>query len=133
MTMDFTRPLGGVQGAKRESLESFDENEELTMELTTVLGGIKAAQKEQAPQVERPRTPRESLSPAKHNKQANTTPKDQDRFRSVEDFGATKLPASIVLKPVFANRCTNSIFVSAGMLVFSFCRPSRGPTSIILT
>lgn len=48
-------------------------------------------------------------------------------------FGATKEPASIVLSPVLASLCTSSIFVSAGMLVFSFCKPSLGPTSIIRT
>jgi len=48
-------------------------------------------------------------------------------------FGATNEPASIVCKPVFANRLTSSIFVSAGILLFSFCKPSLGPTSIIRT
>ena len=48
-------------------------------------------------------------------------------------FGATNDPASIVCKPVDANRLTSSILVSAGMLLFSFCSPSRGPTSMIRT
>lgn len=101
MTMDFTRPMGGIQAGKRQSLESFDENEELTMELTTVLGGIKAAQKADAQQVselERPKTPRESLSPAKIEQDVNTTPKDQDRFRAVEDSGPKKLLTPILQK-----------------------------------
>jgi hypothetical protein len=35
--------------------------------------------------------------------------------------------------PVAASRLTSSILVSTGMLVFSFCRPSRGPTSTMRT
>lgn len=48
-------------------------------------------------------------------------------------FGCTNEPASIVFRPVLARRFTNSILVSAGILVFSFCRPSLGPTSTIRT
>ena len=101
MTMDFTRPMSGIQAGKRQSLDSFDENEELTMELTTVLGGIKAAQKadaELASELDRPKTPRESLSPAKINAEVNTTPKDQDRFRAVNDSGPKKLLTPILQK-----------------------------------
>lgn len=39
----------------------------------------------------------------------------------------------MMFNPLFANLLTNSILVSAGMLVFSFCSPSRGPTSTIRT
>lgn len=35
--------------------------------------------------------------------------------------------------PVFANLSTSSIFVAKGIDFFSFCRPSLGPTSTILT
>lgn len=101
MTMDFTRPMGGIQAGKRQSLESLDENEELTMELTTVLGGIKAAQKSGTQEVlepERPKTPRESLSPTKIIAEVNTTPKDQDRFRGVEDSGPKKLLTPLLQK-----------------------------------
>lgn len=48
-------------------------------------------------------------------------------------FGATKEPASMVVRPVRASLLTKSIFVSAGMLLFSFWSPSLGPTSMILT
>lgn len=37
----------------------------------------------------------------------------------------------MILRPLFASLLTSSIFVSADMLVFSFCSPSRGPTSTI--
>ena len=48
-------------------------------------------------------------------------------------FGDTNEPASIVESPVLARRWMSSILVASGMVVFSFCRPSRGPTSTILT
>ena len=48
-------------------------------------------------------------------------------------LGATNDPASIVFRPVRANLRISSIFVSAGMLCFSFCNPSLGPTSTIRT
>lgn len=35
--------------------------------------------------------------------------------------------------PVFANRSINSILVASEMVFFSFCSPSRAPTSTILT
>jgi hypothetical protein len=35
--------------------------------------------------------------------------------------------------PVFASLRINSSFVSRGIVLFSFCRPSLGPTSTILT
>ena len=48
-------------------------------------------------------------------------------------FGCEKDPASMVSTPVPASLLTSSILVAAGILVFSFCSPSLGPTSIILT
>jgi hypothetical protein len=37
------------------------------------------------------------------------------------------------VRPVFANRSIKSIFIDRGIGFFSFCSPSRGPTSTILT
>src|SRR5471032_3477284 len=48
-------------------------------------------------------------------------------------FGDTNDAASMLAKPALVRRSTSSIFTSAGTLSFSFCRPSRGPTSTILT
>src|SRR5471032_344892 len=48
-------------------------------------------------------------------------------------FGDTNDAASMLAKPALLKRSTSSIFTSAGTLSFSFCRPSRGPTSTILT
>jgi hypothetical protein len=48
-------------------------------------------------------------------------------------FGETKEPASIVVNPVFASLSTSSIFVARGIVCFSFCNPSRGPTSTMRT
>lgn len=47
--------------------------------------------------------------------------------------GLTKLVASITGNLVALSKLINWIFVSAGTNDFSFCRPSRGPTSTILT
>jgi hypothetical protein len=55
---------------------------------------------------------------------------NEDKITCGTHFGDTKLPASISLKPVCASLSINSIFVFNGMTVFSFCNPSRGPTSI---
>jgi len=44
-------------------------------------------------------------------------------------FAGTNEPASMCVTPVFANRLTSSIFVCNGIDFFSFCKPSRGPTS----
>src|SRR5471032_2985538 len=48
-------------------------------------------------------------------------------------FGDTKDAASMLAKPALDKRFTSSILISAGTFSFSFCRPSRGPTSTILT
>ena len=48
-------------------------------------------------------------------------------------FGETNEPASMVDSPVFARRSISSSLVARGMAIFSFCRPSRGPTSTSLT
>src|SRR3990167_1593637 len=44
-------------------------------------------------------------------------------------FGLTKLVTSISFRPASCKRCTSSILTAAGTGCFSFCRPSRGPTS----
>ena len=44
-------------------------------------------------------------------------------------FAGTKDVVSIVCRPAASRRRMNSTFVAAGTTVFSFCRPSRGPTS----
>ena len=44
-------------------------------------------------------------------------------------FAGTKEPASMCVTPVLASRLMSSILVCSGMDFFSFCRPSRGPTS----
>lgn len=48
-------------------------------------------------------------------------------------FAGTKDPASMVVTPVFANFSMSCSFVSSGIDFFSFCRPSRGPTSTMRT
>lgn len=48
-------------------------------------------------------------------------------------FGWTKLVASRVVSPAPASRRRNSSFVSRPTTVCSFCSPSRGPTSQIVT
>jgi len=48
-------------------------------------------------------------------------------------FGDTKLVASTTDKPAATNLCISCIFTDVGTLPFSFCRPSRGPTSTIFT
>lgn len=42
------------------------------------------------------------------------------------------LVTSIDVNPDADSLLMNSIFVEAGTIVFSFCNPSRGPTSTIL-
>ena len=99
-TMEFTQAVGGIRQAGRpdQTASSFDENEELTMELTTVLGGIRAAEHEASDQ--RPVTP-QSRSPPKSA--ANTTPKDQERFKDAPDSGPKKL-----LTPMFEKQILRS-------------------------
>src|SRR5665647_395042 len=48
-------------------------------------------------------------------------------------LGDTKLVTSISFKPASCSRCTSPILTAAGTACFSFCRPSRGPTSTNLT
>src|SRR5690606_15697919 len=48
-------------------------------------------------------------------------------------FGCTKLVASTVVSPASASLSRNSNFTSTGTVVRSFCKPSRGPTSQIVT
>src|SRR5690606_27685357 len=48
-------------------------------------------------------------------------------------FGLTKLVASMLCRPVAERRSINSILAAVGTIVFSFCRPSRAPTSTIRT
>src|SRR5579862_4268436 len=47
--------------------------------------------------------------------------------------GFTKLDTSTVLRPASRSRRTNSALTRAATIVASFCRPSRGPTSQIVT
>lgn len=48
-------------------------------------------------------------------------------------FGDTKLVVSIVFSPVFESLFIMLILSIAGRRVFSFCKPSLGPTSTNLT
>src|SRR6188508_376656 len=48
-------------------------------------------------------------------------------------FGLTKLVTSIWLTPASCRRCTSSIFCAVVTGAFSFCSPSRGPTSTSVT
>lgn len=92
-TMEFTRAVGSIQPAISNKDDSLVENEELSMELTRVLGGIRPS-KGAAPAESRPETPQQPQSPVR--KAANTTPKEQARFKDTPDLGAKQL-----LTPVF--------------------------------
>ena len=48
-------------------------------------------------------------------------------------FGLTKLVASMLDRPVAVSRSISAILSAVATISFSFCRPSRGPTSTILT
>ena len=48
-------------------------------------------------------------------------------------FGLTKLVTSISRRPAACRRCTSSILAAAATGCFSFCSPSRGPTSTSVT
>src|SRR3954470_14227520 len=48
-------------------------------------------------------------------------------------FGLTKLVTSISRTPAGGSRCTSSILTAASTVCFSFCSPSRGPTSTRVT
>ena len=48
-------------------------------------------------------------------------------------FGETNDAASMLVKPARDRRSTSSILTAADTASFSFCSPSRGPTSTILT
>nr|OQO25748.1 hypothetical protein B0A51_08660 [Rachicladosporium sp. CCFEE 5018] len=120
MTMDFTRPMGGLQASKRQSTDSFDENEELTMELTTVLGGIKAAQRHADAT---PSTPLDEEPPRELTAAVNTTPKDQERFRDVEDTGPVKLLTPILKKQAKGDRLS----AKARRASFSAEEPPKEP------
>lgn len=48
-------------------------------------------------------------------------------------FGDTKLVASTTGSPLETSNLISSTFTSVGIIVFSFCSPSLGPTSTILT
>ena len=104
-TMDFTQAVGSIKPAAAAPTEhtasSFDENEELTMELTTVLGGIRAGIEGAPPQSPHPTTPQKAVSPVRDA--ANTTPKDQERFRDAPDSGPKKL-----LTPIFQKQSSRS-------------------------
>src|SRR5215831_7938925 len=48
-------------------------------------------------------------------------------------FGETKLVASIAGRPASVSRSIRPTLTSVGTVPFSFCRPSRGPTSTMRT
>lgn len=48
-------------------------------------------------------------------------------------FSGTNEPASMVVTPVLASRSINSSLVCIGIDFFSFCSPSRAPTSTMRT
>ena len=48
-------------------------------------------------------------------------------------FGDTKDVASMVVRPQSLSLFISSIFTFVGMICFSFCKPSRAPTSTIFT
>src|SRR5687768_9356887 len=48
-------------------------------------------------------------------------------------LGLTKLVASIDRRPVADRRSTSAILSAVATIVFSFCSPSRGPTSTMRT
>jgi hypothetical protein len=48
-------------------------------------------------------------------------------------FGLTKLVTSISRNPAACRRWTSSILTAASTICFSFCSPSRGPTSTSVT
>jgi kinetochore protein Spc7/SPC105 len=100
-TMDFTQAIGGIHGLKQESIQSLVEDEDLSMELTTAFGGVQAAERAAAEDL--PSTPQEPGSPAVLAAAANTTPKDQERFRDVPDSGVRKS-----LTPVLQKEATRS-------------------------
>ena len=97
-TMDFTQAIGGIHGTRRESVQSLVEDEDLSMELTTAFGGVQAAERAVAAAQELPSTPQEPGSPAALAAAANTTPKDQERFRDVPDSGARKSLTPVLQK-----------------------------------
>jgi len=95
-TMDFTRPMGSLSISKPESDNGFGEDEDLSMELTTAFGGVQAAERAAAEQ--EPSTPQEPASPSAAAAEANTTPKDQERFRDVPDSGPRKSLTPVLQK-----------------------------------
>src|SRR5690606_25713817 len=48
-------------------------------------------------------------------------------------LGLTKLVASMQRRPVADRRSISSTLAAVGMMDFSFCNPSRGPTSTMRT
>ena len=61
------------------------------------------------------------------------TGKNIKNFTCGTHFGETKLVASTTDNPEVANLFMSSIFTGVGTVFFSFCSPSRGPTSTIFT
>lgn len=116
-TMDFTRPVGGIQSSKRESVQSFGGDEDLSMELTTAFGGVQTASN--AVESPQPGTPQVPASPEKAA-HANTTPKDQERFRDVPDSGPRKS-----LTPVLQKQAERSAEKSASSKKSSSARSRK--------
>lgn len=104
-TMDFTMAVGGIKQQQQQPTEpsiieedDAEENEDMSMEFTAVLGKI---QQQAASDIERPTTPRKSLSPLRT--EIPTTPKEQDRFKETHDLSAKKL-----LTPLFEKQAPGS-------------------------
>ena len=89
--MDLTMAIGGIKDNDTKPVHnedpSLNSNEELSMELTTVFGGIQDGLK--AEQEERPETPITEAPP--ESNATPSTPKDQNRFKEVEEATPKKL------------------------------------------
>ncbi|KAI9703396.1 MAG: hypothetical protein M1820_005868 [Bogoriella megaspora] len=89
--MDLTMAAGGIRSNSQQPVPdedvSINSNEELSMELTTVIGGIKSAQNFQ-PGLQ-PETPTTEVPPEVAD--VPTTPKDQNRFKDVDESTPKKL------------------------------------------
>lgn len=102
-TMGLTRQAGRADTPKRLSGDSFDGNEELSMELTTVIGSIKELVNDED---QRPKTPQEAQSPSETN--TATTPKDQERFKEVDDSSSRMLLTPVLQEQVDGSNMASS-------------------------
>ena len=89
--MDLTMAIGSIHDKNAKTPQdddpSMNSNEELSMELTTVIGGIRVGQT--AEQAARPETPTKEAPPEVNV--TTLTPKDQTRFKEVEEPTPKKL------------------------------------------